>query len=136
MNFPVAIDVAPSRRLRAALFFAHVVAIAVLLALMLALPATALAIPLLLVSLWRARRLPPMCCFVLQPDGRLDCGEAGGAERPARVLPGSTVFVWLVVLRYRVEGEARNRVRVVLSDSLPAADFRRLRVWLRWRAVA
>jgi len=43
------------------------------------------------------------------------------------VLPGCTV------LRIASEHRWLNRNLLVLPDSLPADDFRRLRVWLRWR---
>lgn len=52
----------------------------------------------------------------------------------ARLLPDSTVLPWLVVLRYRLPDARGPGARVVLPDSLPADDFRHLRVWLRWRA--
>lgn len=59
-----------------------------------------------------------------------------GAEQPARLLADSHVSPWLVVMRYRLPGQRRTRRRVILPDSLAAEDFRRLRVWLRWRGQA
>ena len=46
----------------------------------------------------------------------------------------SPLFVhsWLTVFRLRPEGGAAKTI-VVTIDSLPAEDFRRLRVFLRWR---
>jgi len=49
-------------------------------------------------------------------------------------LAGSSVILpSCTVLRIASEHRWLNRNLVVLPDSLPADDFRRLRVWLRWR---
>jgi toxin CptA len=71
----------------------------------------------------------------------LDCGEDGGlgfVQRDgtcfaAEVLPASAVHAAAVLLRVRAAGERRPRSIVVLADSLEPEDFRRLRVWLRWK---
>ena len=131
MRFPVCVEIKPSRRLRAALLLLHLLAIGAIAALALAWPFSVLAIPLLLVTGYRALALAPTRRFCLEADGGLACDEL-----PAEILPGTTVFVWLVVMRYRTEGEHRVRNCVVLADSLPADDFRRLRIWLRWIARA
>jgi len=68
-----------------------------------------------------------------QRDGSLAV-RSGDEWVAARLLPDTTVLPWLVVLRYRVPGAGRSDAVVVLADSLPADDFRHLRVWLRWRA--
>lgn len=54
----------------------------------------------------------------------------------AVVAPDTTVFSFLVVLRYQVEGERRFRALVVLPDSMSHDALRRLRLWLRWATVA
>ncbi len=71
----------------------------------------------------------------LEPDGSLLLRSGEDEWRPAAVLAQTSVSPWLSVLRYRLEGEGRARSLAVLPDSLPADDFRRLRVWLRWRAA-
>ena len=47
---------------------------------------------------------------------------------------GATMFVhpWLTVFRLQTTGGAARSI-VVAADSLPAEDFRRLRIFLRWR---
>lgn len=50
-----------------------------------------------------------------------------------RLLPESTVHPWLV--SFRVIGEDGRKHSVLLTaETLSAEDFRRLRVFLRWRA--
>ena len=44
------------------------------------------------------------------------------------------VLPFLVVLLYRSEG--RLCTLTLLGDSLPADQFRQLRLWLRWRPAA
>lgn len=51
----------------------------------------------------------------------------------AELLPEAIVWPWLVVLRYRLDGSDKPIAKIVLPDSLSSDDFRRLRVWLRWR---
>lgn len=65
-------------------------------------------------------------------EGKLEIwqGEKWGEARLAEssvVLPGCTV------MRLGFENRRRQHSLVVLPDSLPAEDYRRLRVWLRWR---
>ncbi|TCJ14751.1 hypothetical protein EZJ19_09215 [Parasulfuritortus cantonensis] len=66
-------------------------------------------------------------------DGRLEI-RVGDDWHPATVGPDTVVLSWLVVMRYRMEGGRRHASLVVLPDSLPAQDFRHLRIWLRWQA--
>jgi toxin CptA len=53
--------------------------------------------------------------------------------RAARLVGSSVVLPSCTVLRMAGEHRWLNRNLVVLPDSLPADEFRRLRVWLRWR---
>lgn len=65
-------------------------------------------------------------------DGRISCQMTGRAEFiEMHLLSGATVHPWLTVLRLADEQHA---YRVILvPDSVAPEDFRRLRVWLRWR---
>lgn len=72
---------------------------------------------------------------------RLQCGDDGalalhdGAEWHVVTLRADTfVSPHLTVLRHVEEGARRPRSTLILGDSLPADDYRRLRVWLKWRA--
>lgn len=139
MQFPVTLQFKPSRRLRAALVFAHALALlsVVLLSSAYASPFPIfLAPPILIGSLvwtWRTVEAPVL---VLKQDGSLQWCVAG-TEGLQGQLVGGTVFSWLVVLRIRLEGSAKGQIKVLiaLADSLSANDFRRLQVWLRWVPV-
>jgi toxin CptA len=50
-----------------------------------------------------------------------------------RLLPDATVHPWITVLRLRDERD-KSHLLVVTRDMTNKSDFRRLRVFLRWRA--
>jgi len=52
--------------------------------------------------------------------------------RPGVVREGCFVAPWLTVIRWRPAGARFDHTLLVLPDMLPADDFRRLRVLLRW----
>lgn len=70
----------------------------------------------------RCRRLACDCEGAAEVDG-----VRGRLQHPCFVAP------WLTVVRWRPDGAFLDRTVVVLPDMLPAEDFRRLRVLLRWR---
>lgn len=70
-----------------------------------------------------------------QMDGRLSLLQAGQDWQPVFLLPGSIVNPWLTTIRYRSETGKQGGTLVLLPDSLAEDDFRRLRVWLKWKAV-
>lgn len=80
---------------------------------------------------WRTRIPRELRLF---PDGSLEIRHPAQAWQTAQVLTRSMVNPWLTVLAYRLEGERHGRSITLLPDSLSRDDFRRLRVWLRWRA--
>ncbi|RPH39124.1 MAG: hypothetical protein EHM87_24640 [Burkholderiales bacterium] len=53
--------------------------------------------------------------------------------RVARLADACVIWPSCTVLRFAVEPGRRKRNLVVMPDSLPEEDYRRLRVWLRWR---
>ena len=128
---------APSRRLLHALCALHLAALAGLAATALP-PAVKLALAvLLLASLarqWRAHG-------VLARDGgtRLEFrGDSwwlhgDGAPQPVRLRADSAVLPFLIVLR--VQQARRVRSLMVLGDSLPRGELRRLRALLRLRGT-
>jgi len=74
---------------------------------------------------------------------RLHCLELGeqraarwqdtlGQWHEAEILPDAYVSRWLVVLNLAEAGR-RSLSVVLLPDSAPADELRRLRVWVRWR---
>ena len=136
MQFPVTLQFKPSLRLRAALVFAHALAL-----LAVALFSADYAIPFLvfpavpiltgsLVWTWRTVEAP---FLILKQDGLLQWRTVGSEDSPGQLL-GGTVFSWLVVLRIRLENPAKGQTKVLIAlvDSLSPNDFRRLQVWLRW----
>lgn len=78
---------------------------------------------------WRTRT--PVA-LRLHPDGSLEWREAAQDWRAVTLLPGSHVSPWLCVLHCRSDG--RTHHLAIYPDSLHPEDYRRLRVWLRWRA--
>jgi hypothetical protein len=68
----------------------------------------------------------------LDADGLLTVASDGVEFAPAELLPSATVHPCLTVFRIRLDSRQRNIF--VLPDSLNRQDFRRLRVWLKWRA--
>ncbi len=131
-------DFHPSRRLAGLLSAAHGAALAVLPAL--ALPAWAallMAAVLVFSLLYFLRghawlRSPSSCIGLTQDgDGGILLLTRDGSRIPCCILPDSVVTPALTVLNIRVEGARGTRGIVILSDSMDAGAFRRLRVWLR-----
>ena len=85
------------------------------------------------IAWWRLRQNP--CRLRLERDGSLALASAGeGCDFGAvRLLPGATVHPWLTVFQVEL-ADGRRRAVLATVDNLPAVDFRRLRVFLRWRA--
>ena len=136
MQFPIAIGLHRSRILERAFFLLLIVLLAVAGKI---LRSTAeiglffLAFSWLLLDARRRLRLS-LSLLRLESDGRIGIRSAEGEDFiPARVLPGATVHPCLTV--FRLETEAGQRYSVlVLPDSCRREEFRRLRVFLRWRA--
>jgi len=66
-------------------------------------------------------------------DGLLEIRQ-GETWRAVEMLRVALRTPALTLLRYRLAGERRDRRLLVLPDSLPDEDARRLRVWLGWLA--
>ena len=87
----------------------------------------------LVFSLWRALRPCEILSLKLSVGEGLSCCLDNGARIKATVLPESTVFVWLVVLRLRIdETDSGIRTLILLPDQMSREEFRMLRLWLRW----
>lgn len=128
MHFPVTLQFKPSRRLRAALVFAHALSA---LCLLIGAPywhyglLGMLILAFSLTQCLRSIEVPPG--LKLMQDGCLLWGD-----QPGRVLAGSVAFASLIVLRVRLEDEGPTRRLVVLRDSLAPTDYRQFQIWLRW----
>jgi toxin CptA len=64
--------------------------------------------------------------------GAVEVRDAAGAWRAGLLREGSFVAPWLTIIRWRTPGARFDASIVLLPDMLPAEDFRRVRVWLRW----
>ena len=60
--------------------------------------------------------------------------DRAGQWHDAKVLPGSYVSAWLVVVILGTSAGGR-RALVLPPDAASGDDLRRLRAWLRWRLV-
>ncbi|HNQ04740.1 MAG TPA: hypothetical protein PKH69_09015 [Thiobacillaceae bacterium] len=129
---PLVITVGPSTRLRLLLTGLHLLAaMALWLA---ALPLALQTSGSLLLALGLARHLRGAHGVTLRGNekGQLEirAGQTWHALHDTRVhllSPG------LTLLRFENPGNARARNLLVLPDSMPAEDYRRLRVWLQWK---
>ena len=80
---------------------------------------------------WR-RTAPPCSALRLERDGTVAVQYiAVGEFVPVELLPGGFAHPWLAVVRWR-DGAGRVKALTVAVDSAQAADFRRLRLFLRW----
>jgi toxin CptA len=88
----------------------------------------------ILLALLAARRwAPPLDTLRIDFDGKISGRPVGNNQFLAlALLPAATVHPWLTVLR--LVGEGREYRMLIAGDSAPPDAFRRLRVWLRWRA--
>lgn len=132
MQFPIHIELRRSRLLVFFLLLFHALATACVIALAWPWPLRSLLLVLIAVSAWHNLRPQKIIGLRLAGDGGLDCLFAGGERTATLVLPDSTVFNHLIVLRLRV-GDLRCVVSLVLlPGSISVEQFRVLRLWLRW----
>ncbi len=66
-------------------------------------------------------------------DGTLDIWQHGQWQQ-AHIASSSVIWSNCLLVRLGFLDQPRYRNLVVMSDSMSAPDFRRLLVWLRWRA--
>jgi hypothetical protein len=65
-------------------------------------------------------------------DRRLAVTRRDGRTRAGEVLASSYVGAWLTTIVWRPDGARFARALIVVPDVMPAEDFRRLRVMLRY----
>ena len=134
MRFPIHIELRRSRLLFGLMFSMHAVAGGCLL--LLPWPPTPRLLLLMMIawSAWRSLRRSRVRGLRLAGNGDLDFLLASGEMISAAVQPDTAVFSRMIVLRLRSCDSGRLLSLTLLSDSMPAMQFRLLRLWLRWRA--
>ena len=76
-----------------------------------------------------------MPCIRLEADGRISLLDQGlGEPQLLQLLPHPVVHPWLTVFRLQASSGA-TFVMIATIDSLEKDEFRRLRIFLRWRAA-
>lgn len=130
---PLVVDVGASRSLRNGLIALHLLAGGALAVSALAAHWQLAGALALCLSAWRRTRQRPPVRLRCSRDGKLARASAEGWQEqqlahPLVVLPNFC----LITLRPTAGGPAG--ALLILTDSLDAQGFRRLRVWLRWRA--
>lgn len=134
MRLPRLIPLCRSRRLSAYLVTLHVTAFVALSFFPWPLLVQIFAGVLLCISLAHGLQNSPIVALRLGARGDLFSVLADGSRVAATVLPSSTVFSALILLRLR--GDGVPAALSLLRDSFVVADdFRVLRVWLRGRAT-
>jgi hypothetical protein len=136
VQLPARLRIKPSPSLALLLATAHcVAATAALLSadIVVAIPLVGLIGASLVFAVRRATR-PAIVGLVLRADGQIEIQRRNGESEAATIRPQTTVFPWLVILS--VAAEAGPVSLVLLSDALGSESDRKLRLWLRWKAVS
>ncbi|KFB66575.1 protein YgfX [Candidatus Accumulibacter vicinus] len=134
MQFPINIELRRSRFLSFLMVLLHALAGACLW--VLPWPAATTRHWLLLIialSLWHALRPSRIVGLRLGEDGALTLLSGDGDSMFVSPQADTTVFSQLIVVRIRNDDRGRLPSLVLLPDSMPAEQFRLLRLWLRWR---
>ncbi len=129
---PLVIEIGDSQLLRLFLISAHLAGIGALF--FAALPPISQWSGVVLLTISLILHFRPRSRFRLRGDeeGKLQVWQEGKWQ-PTRIANSSVVWPFCVVLRLTIANQKKFRRLVILPDSLPEPEFRRLRVWLRWR---
>jgi hypothetical protein len=146
---PLTIRLKPGFLLLASILVAHFAAGLALFLMALPFWATGLLMLLVVVSAvraWRAQVGKRGLSLVLAADGALQVNWRDGTVAWARVLPGAVVFpavLWFTLVWSTLEGRPlRLRLMLIAAEveedpaRSDSAQWRRLRTWLRYRALA
>ncbi|MGQ0522707.1 MAG: protein YgfX [Betaproteobacteria bacterium] len=82
------------------------------------------------------RAVSSITALELGEDGKLSIQTRQGDWCAATLLESSFVGPYLTVLSLRTEKSRFAHHAVIMADSLNGEDFRKLRVWLRWRKAS
>lgn len=78
----------------------------------------------------------PALSLELNEDGRASWRNRDGTWHDGELGRSHFVSAGFVVLTLETAGLRRPKRVILMADSVPPEDFRRLRVWLRWRRNA
>lgn len=135
MQFPITIGLGRSRFLVLALVATVLLAIGMVMAMPWSIGVRVVICLLVLITAVLARRQleNSPSAIRLEQSGKILLAPSG-TERfiDASLLPGATVHPWLTVVRLKTE--EGPFLLIVAVDTTKQEDFRRLRVFLRWRA--
>ena len=134
------IDLRPSRILAAILVIAHGAAIAVIALVSVPLWLKLIAIAALAVNLMfeirqtvLLRAPDAVVALEIASDDALSIQTRRGDWITCEVLGSTYVIYFLAIVNLKEQGSGRAKRAVILPDSIDAEDFRKLRVWLRWK---
>ena len=71
--------------------------------------------------------------LILKEDARCELTLRNGETLTGTICGSTFVAPLLTVINVRLDGQGRRRVAILMPDSAPAQDLRRVRVWLRHR---
>jgi toxin CptA len=139
----VQLPIRSSPLLGVALCVAHGVAIAMLWASGLPVTVAAAGTTILAVGLaWQLwsgtarHRASAIAVLELREDGTLAACTRDGRWREGTVAGSTFVTPWLTVVHVRLDGARHASSVLLLPDNVNREDFRRARVWLRWKSGA
>ena len=139
MNDSLRVRLQPSRALAAILAFGHLLALAAVATGLPPAAASVVAVGLGLSAFHHLRlamHRSPLAVAELEfsSAGGFALSDPGGRWLAAEVRRVAVPAGWLAVLAAR-DAYGRSRSAVILPDGADAEDFRRLRVWLKWRVA-
>jgi toxin CptA len=70
----------------------------------------------------------------LSEDGRIACQTRRGDWFDCELLGSSYVSPQMTVVNLRLQGSWRTRRVILVPDNVDPRDFRRLRIWMRWKS--
>ena len=132
MQFPVFIELHRSNHLFLLLFLFHAVAVCCVFVLPYPWILRAILLAFAGFSAWYSFRPTQIVGLYLSGQGKLECLLVDGNRVAAFVLPESTVFSQLIVIRLRLDEGRQVSQLALLPDHMDTGKFRILRVWLRW----
>lgn len=134
MQFPITIGLRRSRFLGLALVATVLLAVGMVMAMPWSIGTrVAICLSVSMTALFAGRQLGNLPSAIrLEQSGNILLAPCGTEQFiDADLLPGATVHPWLTVARLKTE--EGQFLLIVAVDSMKQEDFRRLRVFLRWR---